>query len=165
MPNELTEVMKKLTPELELFNTAASIALTQGAVVCDYTSYKIPNCFVLWGFLSAWFAEISLTLCYGGNILLIPEYAAASAIVLAMLFPVYAAGAVGGGDIKLLAALGGLLGVKAAVKIAVAAMLISLLYGVPIMIIRREMHMHKIHFSYAIFAALIISIMQTVTVF
>lgn len=93
------------------------------------------------------------------------ECAANSAVVLFILAPLYITGATGGGDIKLLAALGGLLGAETAVKTAVIALVIAALYGMPVMIKRRGTRMHKIHFSYAIFAALIISVMRTQLVF
>lgn len=93
------------------------------------------------------------------------ECAANSAVVLFVLAPLYIAGATGGGDIKLFAALGGLLGAKTAIETAVIALVIAALYGVPVMIKRRDVRMHKIHFSYAIFAALIISVMRTQIVF
>lgn len=93
------------------------------------------------------------------------ECAANSAVTLFVLYPLYIAGATGGGDIKLLAVLGGLLGVETAIKTAVIALVIAALYGMPVMIKRRDTRMHKIHFSYAIFAALIISVMRTQIVF
>ena len=61
--------------------------------------------------------------------------------------------------------LGGLLDAETAIKTAVIALVIAALYGMPVMIKRRDTRMHKIHFSYAIFAALIISVMRTHIVF
>lgn len=104
-------------------------------------------------------------MCYGGSVSWIAECLANSAASLFILVPLYIAGATGGGDIKLLAALGGLLGAETAIKTAVIALVIAALYGMPVMIKRRDTRMHKIHFSYAIFVALIISVMRTQIVF
>lgn len=109
-----------------------------------------------------------MTLFYGGAVFgmeALGGYVLNTVIVMTCLCPLYMAGAVGGGDIKLLCVFGGMLGVGTALKTALTALFIAALYGAALILIRREKRMHKIHFSYAIFAALVIGILNTQIVF
>lgn len=147
--------------QLQMFNAAASIAITGAAALYDYETHNIPNRLILYG-LGANAAVYAVWLAFGligtGAAL---NMAASTLIVLACLMPLYMLRAVGAGDVKLFAVLGGLLGTKATLHIALMSLVIAAVCGVPLIIKRREYAMHKIHFSYAILAALIISILRT----
>lgn len=92
---------------------------------------------------------------------MIADIPARMIVMLIILIPVYLVHAVGAGDIKLMCVMASVTGVKRACVIFAVALVISALYGIPVLIRRRGCGMHRIHFSYAILAALIMSILST----
>ena len=128
----------------------------------DYISYKIPNRLMLYAAFSIAGGIITeavwMNTCSPGMIADIP---ARMIVMLIILIPVYLVHAVGAGDIKLMCVMASVTGVKRACVIFAVALVISALYGIPVLIRRRGCGMHRIHFSYAILAALIMSILST----
>ena len=149
----------------QIFCRAAVLALAEAAVFYDYRYYKIPNRLVVWGFAAAITGKILLTVFLGMDALELFKIPVNAVVILLMLLPLYFFHAVGGGDIKLLAVAGGLLGALEGIQISVTALMVSALYGVPVMVKRRGKGRHKIHFSYAVFVAVIISILRTQIIF
>lgn len=141
---------------------AAVTAVTLAAAACDYISYKIPNRLILYAAFSIAGGIITeavwMNTCSPGMIADIP---ARMIVMLIILIPVYLVHAVGAGDIKLMCVMASVTGVKRACVIFAVALVISALYGIPVLIRRRGCGMHRIHFSYAILAALVMSILST----
>lgn len=149
----------------EVFDKAVVLALAEAAVFYDYRYYKIPNKLIAWGFTAAFTGKLLWVVFYGESAWELLEIPINAMFVMIVLFLMYCVRAIGGGDVKLLAVAGGMLGVREGINVSVTALVVSVLYGVPAMLKRRGIHMHKIHLSYAVFVAVIISILRTQVIF
>ena len=109
--------------------TAAGVA-----AVIDVFSRRIPN----WVTFAAFFAGVGINTWLAG-----PSGAAlalaGAALGAGLLLPFYAIRAMGAGDVKLLAAIGALLGPQALVSVAVYGALIGGAMSVVILLVRRRL--------------------------
>jgi prepilin peptidase CpaA len=115
-------------------------ALLAAAVATDVTSHRIPN-LLLWPTLS--FALL-LHMILGGVDGLMTA-AGGLALGLAMLLPLYAIGAMGGGDVKLLGVVGSFLGPWGAVVAGLATMMAGAVFGIIVIVWRRVLPAHQLH--------------------
>lgn len=92
---------------IQALQTFALVGLVGAATVTDLSSRRIPNVLTLAGLATA----LALRALVGGPALASGALAAIVALVLAV--PLVALGGLGGGDAKLLAAVGGFLGLEA----------------------------------------------------
>jgi len=136
-------------------------ALISSAVIMDYKYFKIPNSFNLWGLISAIFLNLFLEGQYN-------LYSMAIGLLMPflLLYPVFIIGGIGAGDVKLLCVIGIVLGMKSSMIFTVYCFLIAGIIGILKLLfikIRSEKNKrnfrHKIHFSYAIFAASILELL------
>jgi prepilin peptidase CpaA len=109
--------------------TAASIA-----AVIDVFSHRIPNWVTLTAFVAG--LLINTWLAGAGGALLA---LAGAALGAALLLPFYSIRAIGAGDVKLLAAIGALLGPQALVSVAVYGALVGGAISVVILVVRRRL--------------------------
>ena len=109
--------------------TAASVA-----AVIDVFSRRIPN----WVTFAAFIAGVLINtwLAGAGGILLA---LAGAALGVALLLPFYAIRAMGAGDVKLLAAIGALLGPQALVSVAVYGALVGGAISLVMLCVRRRL--------------------------
>jgi prepilin peptidase CpaA len=109
--------------------TAAGVA-----AVIDISSRRIPN----WVTFAAFLAGVGLNAWLAGPSGAVLAVAGA-ALGAALLLPFYAIRAMGAGDVKLLAAIGALLGPQMLVSVAVYGALIGGAMSVVILLIRRRL--------------------------
>ena len=109
--------------------TAAGVA-----AVIDISSRRIPN----WVTFAAFFAGVGLNAWLAGPSGAVLAVAGA-ALGAALLLPFYVIRAMGAGDVKLLAAIGALLGPQMLVSVAVYGALIGGAMSVVILLVRRRL--------------------------
>jgi prepilin peptidase CpaA len=120
-------------PELTLVLLLAAAAATI-ALVTDLRARRIPNLLSACTFLTG----VGINVVQGGA--MGAGYALAGAgLGLALLLPLYAIRAMGAGDVKLVVALGALLGPRALASVAVYAALVGGLIAVVILARRRRL--------------------------
>lgn len=151
--------------ELDLFGAVVMLSLTSAATFYDYKTYKIPNVINAYGFLSGVLGYVLMAVFMDNGFDKPLIYILKVLMVVIVLYPAYMIGAIGAGDVKLLGVLSGFIGTEQIIKLIIASLLIGALYGVAVIIWKGGRGMHKIHFSYAILLAVIISIMQTKVIF
>lgn len=150
---------------MEMLGVAMAIALTEVAVVTDFYTYKIPNWLNQYGLM--WWIIYYVTNLFFHRITIkdIVLELLAFICIFAGLFFVYAIGGLGAGDVKLLCVLGGFMGMKRLKMIIVLSFLFGAAYGILKILKERRVKMHRIHFSYAIFIAVIICAMTTLKIY
>jgi len=133
-------------------------ALTSAAVITDYKYYKIPNSLNIWGLISAIFLNLFLQEQYNLYSIVIGLI-----IPFILLYPVFVIGGIGAGDIKLLCVIGAVIGFKNSIRFTIFCFVIAGIIGILKLLfleIRYKKNnrylMHKMHFSYAIYAASIL---------
>jgi prepilin peptidase CpaA len=112
---------------------AAACAIAVFACTTDLRSRRIPNALVLVGLISG----VGLnSWAFGVGGLMSSLFGAA--VGLALFLPVFALGGMGGGDVKLLAALGAMLGSIGILKVAVVAALSGGLLALIVALFKRR---------------------------
>lgn len=115
-------------------NGVLALGLLGVAAYTDWRSYKIYNKHVLAGFLAGLFYHAYFGGLPGVEAALIAGFAGG-----AVLFPAWICGAIGGGDVKLYAALGAILGLPFLIKATLWVMIYSLLWAVPILLWKKRL--------------------------
>ena len=91
---------------LEIFGTAAVIAVASAAAACDYISYRIPNRLMLYAAVSiAAGMAVECIWIENSDVRMLPDIPLRMLMMLVILIPVYMVHAVGAGDIKLMCVL------------------------------------------------------------
>lgn len=128
----------------------------------DYFSYKIPNELNIIGFAAAAAYNMYVySIAYGLLYTVIN-----SLVIIIFLIPIYVIGGIGGGDVKLLAVIGGWVGIKKSVELIIAAFFVTAIVGVILIINdvlkKIKLHTHKIHLTYAIsIAGILLQLIRT----
>ena len=109
-----------------------AVALALAASVCDLRTRRIPNALTFGAaaaalVVSAWEGGASSAATSGAGML----------AGLALWFPLFALGGMGGGDVKLLAALGAWLGPHATVFVSIYAGIAGAVLAIPVMLAHR----------------------------
>lgn len=86
---------------------SATGAFIVACVVCDLQNRRIPNVLTLAGVMLGLGVNIAIAGASGGL-----QGLAGMLVAIAILLPVFVVGGIGGGDVKMMAALGALLGVR-----------------------------------------------------
>lgn len=115
-------------------NGVLALGLLGVAAYIDWKSYKIYNKHVLAGFLAGLFYHAYYSGWPGAEAALMAGLAGG-----AILFPAWICGAIGGGDVKLYAALGAILGFPFLIKTTLWLVIYSLLWAVPILIWKKRL--------------------------
>ena len=139
-------------------------------VISDYRQFKIPNWLIVFGIVAALIinlmqAIVGIDIC---------KYILGFIIPFAILFPMYAIGGIGAGDVKLLCVIGGLVGRSSVEMIIVISMIVagilcvmnllkSLITGkaditTAYLFGKAYKGLHKMHFSLAILVGTIVVI-------
>ena len=121
------------------------ILLAALAAVFDLRTSKIPNTLLLWGMLLIFPAR----LLFDVPEVLLPALSG-SVLVMLCLFPFFCAGALGAGDIKLLAVLGLGLTPDGLLNLLFASFLIGAAGGLLLMAVNRGERQSRLHFAPAI---------------
>jgi prepilin peptidase CpaA len=132
----------------EYFNTASALVLFFVLIVSvatDIKNRRIPNALLLPALVLA----VILHSISGGVEGLITT-AGGLTLGLAMLFPLYAMGGMGAGDVKLLGVVGGFLGPWGAVVAGLATFMAGAVLGIAIIIWRRIWPVFEINASHAL---------------
>ena len=119
----------------EFFNTASALVLFMVLVVAvatDLKNHRIPN-FLL---LPALVFTVILHGMSGGMDGLITAVGGLT-LGLAMLFPLYAMGGMGAGDVKLLGIVGSFIGPWGAVVAGLSTMMVGAVFGIAVIVWRR----------------------------
>ena len=119
----------------EFFNTASALVLffvLVVSIVTDIKTRRIPNLILLPALLLAVILH-----SIGGGIDGLINTAGGLTVGLAMLFPLYAMGGMGAGDVKLLGVVGGFLGPWGAVVAGLATFMAGAVLGIAIIIWHR----------------------------
>lgn len=127
----------------EFFSTPVAFvlfALLAAAVATDVRHHRIPN-LLLWPTLS--FALLLHVI--GGGVDGLITATGGLTLGLAMLLPLYAIGAMGGGDVKLLGVVGSFLGPWGAVVAGLATMMAGGVFGIIVIVWRCVWPVHELH--------------------
>lgn len=120
------------------------------AVWFDWYSFRIPNSFILFGYLITFFMQM---LWLEGTIV-----QKLSSLIIGAFCPIFLmglvwiAGGIGAGDVKLLSVLGSILGAKEIILCCIIALVAGAFIGIVAKIIKRK----KIHFSIAILIGILL---------
>lgn len=108
-------------------------AFLLGAVICDFVSHRLPNLYLLSGLLGA--IVIHAWLAGWGGILI----GATGLLTGFMLFiPFYALGGMAAGDVKLLAVVGGFLGMTGVIWAGAYSLVAGAVFGIIYLIYKRQ---------------------------
>jgi Flp pilus assembly protein protease CpaA len=149
---------------MEMLGLGLASMLSGAAAVTDRRTYRIPNalngagCICLAAFLV-------LKMVWGNaGVGGIANNLEALAVAFCLMFVVYLLGGIGAGDVKLLGVVGGFAGMESIKLILVLSFVFGAVYGVAVLCRRPGGGLHRIHFSYAIFMAVVMCTAMTVTV-
>jgi prepilin peptidase CpaA len=143
---------------------------TIAAVVDDLKRYKISNRLMIAG-LCTGIVLIFLEAVRGGQYI---EYILGGGTAFVVLFPIYLVKGIGAGDVKLLAILGGLIGVYAIGSVVLWAFIATAAVGIICIATDRgrkvfvgtrsgyQLKMHAIHFSIAVLSGEVVTLCMLV---
>ena len=145
---------------IEIFTSLRDLIAVSVAFISmcyDLDSYKIKNTWLArcLFFITILYLAANVGLGDKYALLIFKDYILGLSAAFFASYILFRLRAIGGGDVKLMAVLGSLIGERAALVMVLGSLTVASLIGIFVILLHHEKKFHVIHFSLAIFIACI----------